>query len=342
MKKVLGMMSGTSLDGIDFALVSWDSSLQPTWIDCGFIPYSKEWKHRLTNLFSGSALELAQTHSDLGKFYGEAAKSFLKGASADLIACHGQTIFHQPHLGFTTQIGHPAHIAAITGIPVATDFRMNDVALGGQGAPLVPIGDQLLFNNYAACLNLGGFSNVSLVSNNSRIAFDCSPCNLPLNYLAAKKGASYDKHGAWAKSGNILPTLLKQLNTLPYYTQAGPKSLGMEFVSKEIFPLLSDKQLTEDLLRTMVEHIAIQIGNSLPNAGEVLVTGGGAKNDFLIERIQSYTTSTLLIPDDRLVDYKEALIFSLLGYLRLKKIPNSLASVTGATRNSVGGSLTLP
>lgn len=335
-------MSGTSLDGIDFALVSWDSSLQPTWINCGFIPYPEEWKQRLTNLFTGSALELAQTHSDLGKFYGEAAKDFLKGQAADLIACHGQTIFHQPHLGFTTQIGHPAQIAAITGIPVATDFRMNDVALGGQGAPLVPIGDQLLFNNYAACLNLGGFSNVSLVSNNSRVAFDCSPCNLPLNFLAAQKGASFDKNGSWAKSGNILPKLLKQLNALPYYTQVGPKSLGMEFVSKEILPLLNSKQTTEDLLRTMVEHIAFQIGRNLPSSGEVLVTGGGAKNDFLIERIQSFTTSTLVIPDDRLVDYKEALIFSLLGYLRLKKIPNSLASVTGATRNSVGGSLTLP
>ena len=225
---------------------------------------------------------------------------------ADLVASHGQTIFHQPSVRFTAQIGSGAGIAAMTGIDTVCDFRTTDVALGGQGAPLVPIGDAILFAEYDACLNLGGFSNISYAAGDKRLAYDISPVNFVLNHYAAQRGMSFDRDGNLARSGAIDDTLLTRLNALPFYTQSGPKSLGREWVEAEVYPLIDSFQLpVETVLATFVEHVAMQIARHV-RGGQVLVTGGGARNVFLLERMQAQAPKVrYIVPDALTVDFKD-------------------------------------
>jgi anhydro-N-acetylmuramic acid kinase len=260
--------------------------------------------------------------------------------SADLVASHGHTIFHQPEKGFTFQLGEGAAIVSRCHVTTVSDFRTMDVALGGQGAPLVPVGDELLFPHYAYCLNLGGFANVSNRVEGTRIAFDLCPANIVLNELARRTGKEYDLNGNIGRSGVAHPQLVKELNSLEYYLQRGPKSLGREWVEKSYMPLLNKYNLPlENIMCSVYEHISVQIGSylDLSGPGEVLVTGGGAFNTFLVELIQSHTESILVIPDEQLVKFKEALIFAFLGLLRFRNETNCLASVTGAVRDSSTG-----
>lgn len=345
---VIGLMSGTSLDGLDIACCTFSESTFGKFnyqiIAAETIPYTNEWKEKLSKLEMSSAYDYVFTHAQLGAYFGEQTAAFISKhhLHPDLIASHGHTIFHQPHIGFSAQIGDGNAILARTKVPVVYDFRSLDVALGGQGAPLVPIGDELLFSDFTACLNLGGISNVSFQHHGKRIAYDISLCNIPLNYLARQLGKEYDRGGHEARVGKICTELLEAMNQLPYFDQPAPKSMGKEWFLNYFKPLLDQSHLSiQDQLRTTVEHIAIQITrilNSLPQ-GDVLTTGGGALNDFLMERMQQLTDHRLTIPDELLVQYKEALIFAFLGMLRMTRRINILSSVTGALEDSCSGSI---
>ena len=256
------------------------------------------------------------------------------------VCSHGHTILHQPQNGITLQIGNLPEIAKLIGQTVVCDFRVQDVTLGGQGAPLVPIGDRILFSDYDYCLNLGGFSNVSFEQNGSRIAFDISPVNTVLNFYANKLGLDYDNKGTISKSGKLNFDLLNELNALDYYKKPFPKSLGFEFVKESILPLMESYDIPpEDKMRTFIEHITFQIAMALPSKkGRLLATGGGAYNDFLMERMQFHLPQIeIIIPDKKTIEFKEALIFALLGVLKIRNEINVLASVTGAKQNHSSG-----
>lgn len=341
----IGLMSGTSLDGLDICYVQFVLD-QGKWsykmINADSVEYP-QWLHTaLATAQSMTALEYAKLHSDYGLYIGEQVKSFIEkhDITPDFIASHGQTIFHQPSLRFTGQIGSGAGIAAVTGVDTICDFRTTDVALGGQGAPLVPVGDRALFGDYDYCLNLGGFSNISYTAGETRYAYDISPVNYVLNEYARRMGMEYDRDGETARSGKVCVELLQSLNDLDFYHQCGPKSLGREWVEKEVFPLIDSFGLSvSDVLATFTEHISQQIALNV-EGGKVLVTGGGAFNKYLVERMQANTPEALyVVPDSLTVNFKEALIFAFLGALYMADIPNCLSSVTGASRDNIGGCL---
>ncbi|HSH52453.1 MAG TPA: anhydro-N-acetylmuramic acid kinase, partial [Bacteroidales bacterium] len=306
------------------------------------ISYDKNWKEQLKNAKNLSGLALTQLDKSYGRFIGEKINQFLNGIKdkPKLIASHGHTVFHQPHHKITLQIGDGAEIASITGITTISDFRSLDVALGGQGAPLVPIGDELLFNEYDYCLNIGGFANISAIMNNKRVAFDICPANIVLNQLANKLNKPFDKDGKSGQSGKTDPTLLKQLNQIGFYQLPYPKSLGKEWIEEFILPVLtrSNVQII-DQLNTFYEHISDQITSVISGNSKkkVLITGGGAYNKYLIERIRAKTKTQIIIPPKDIIEFKEALIFGLLGILRLNRKVNCLSTVTGAKRSSTSG-----
>jgi anhydro-N-acetylmuramic acid kinase len=293
-------------------------------------------------------MEFAKTHAEYGHHLGMITKEFINNhhLEVDFIASHGHTIFHQPESGFTSQIGDGSAIVAETSIPVVCDFRSMDVARGGQGAPLVPIGDALLFGDHKARVNLGGFSNLSVGNANELQAFDICPVNIVLNHLCNRIGKAYDHGGELAKSGQIIPELLVKLNQLKYYQQLPPKSLGLEWVQKEVFPLLDSSEKVDDMLRTMVEHAAIQISKTInkycSDKDSSLFTGGGSLNDFLMERIRDLSQSKIVIPNSEIIEMKEAIVFAFLGLKRFLGEENILASYTGASKNSISGALYLP
>ena len=345
--KAIGLMSGTSLDGVDIAACDFfeeDDRWSYKILAAHTYPYPEEWQAKLSQLPSSDALTFARVNVEYGHFLGQLVKSFMfsTGYRPDIVASHGHTIFHQPHLGFTCQIGSGSAIAAETGISVVCDFRSLDVALGGQGAPLVPMGDKLLFGEYDACLNLGGFANISMEHENQRIAFDICPLNYVLNLLAGKLGMAFDKNGEIARSGSLDEGLLDDLNQLDFYSTPYPKSLGREWVEMNILPVLFSKEYhVPDLLRTFTEHISKQINRIIDSnsPGKVLTTGGGSKNEFLIERMSLESHHSFYIPGPELVDFKEALIFAFLGILRYVGRNNVLNSVTGSKMAHSGGSV---
>ncbi len=344
-------MSGTSLDGLDIALCEFKESengYEYQILDAETIPYTEIQRSKLKNCPQSSALEFAKLNQKFGKFIGKSVVTFLNKnkLKADAIASHGHTIFHQPGFGFTTQIGCGATIAASTDLTTVCNFRSLDVALNGQGAPLVPIGDKLLFGNHSACLNLGGIANISFDDEkNKRIAFDICVCNIVLNHLANLKELPYDANGDLANSGKIDKDLLQILNSLDYYKNTRNKSLGYEWFETNFLNLInsSKNKSIEDLLATFTDHAAFQIANVLNQnkIKSVLVTGGGAFNKHLITLIKQKASAEIIIPDDKITNFKEALIFAFLGYLRLNKKTNTLASVTGAKQNSIGGAVYL-
>ena len=341
---ILGLMSGTSLDGIDMALCDIDGNHYSI-LAADTVPYSTSWRQRLSTLEHATALEYAKADVELGHLYGKTINQFLNKnhLTADAIASHGHTIFHQPAIGLTTQIGNGDAIAAETGLPVVSNFRTLDVALGGQGAPLVPVGDELFFGQYDACLNLGGIANISFRSNGKRIAYDICPCNMALNKLASRLGLEYDSDGENARNGNLNKQLNEKLNKIEYYNITPPKSLGKEWFISQFWPIVEATPLsTSDLLATTTYHIAQQIAQVIQNQRikTLLVTGGGAFNGYLIELLKRIEPEVeITIPEKLIVNYKEALIFALLGYLRLSNRMNTLASVTGARCDSIGGTL---
>ncbi len=343
--QVVGAMSGTSLDGLDLACCllnkenrKWNYRILKTSTVC----YDQSMIQFLTETSECSGKELNQRDTYFGNYIAKEVSAFLKvnNLYADLIASHGHTIFHQPEKGLTYQLGSGAAIALTSGITTISDFRSLDVANGGQGAPLVPAGDEYLFGEYKFCLNLGGFSNVSYKENNRRIAFDICPVNIFINHICRKMGLAYDDKGRIALSGHINQDLLRQWNNIAYYKQNPPKSLSREWLETEFLPVTGYADIsTEDILRTAYEHFAVQISkilNKMPG-GKVLVTGGGTYNNYLIDLIRQRTKTCLEIPDPVLIEYKEALIFALLGVLRYRNETNCFASVTGARCDSSTG-----
>lgn len=339
----IGLMSGSSLDGVDLALVRFQENggcCRYEILKAETIPYPPTWKERLSNAFLADGDTLKQLDLDYGDYLGRCVEAFVNDCpvTPDFIASHGHTVFHKPEQHYTLQIGNGQALADRCHLLTINDFRSEDVGKGGQGAPLVPIGDQLLFNEYALCLNIGGIANISYEWEGKRIAFDICMANQALNYLAQREGLDYDVDGNLARHGSLNPALLQALDDHPFFAKQPPKSLGREFFESYQKHLLTEVP-TSDALATFTEHIARQIARAIepcPN-GSMLVTGGGAHNAFLVERIQQHTQHHVVVPDALTVDYKEALIFALLGMLRLEGRVNVLCSVTGACSDSCSG-----
>ena len=359
---VIGLMSGSSLDGLDICYVRFKNSdlrfeYEILHADC--IEYTNEFRERLRHAPNLSAFEFAKLHTELGNYFGKLTNDFIqknKIENLDFICSHGQTIFHQPNLGFTTQIGCGAQIATQTNCKVVGDLRTADVAHGGQGAPIVPIAEKYLFSNYKVFLNIGGIANIAFHNNEKIIAYDVCAANTVLNYLAKQKDFEYDNKGNLAKSGTLIYSLLDELNNISFCKKTAPKSLGSEHIYEDWIPLFEKyDDSIEDKLATAVEHIAMQVGNQIHSSfntqqlvqhsfrdSALLITGGGALNTFLVERIQHYTNSKTEVPDSLTVQYKEALAMAFIGLLRILKIPNCIASVTGAKKDVIGGAVYLP
>lgn len=342
---IIGLMSGTSLDGLDIAYCRFEF-FESKWnveiIHAETIEFKEEIKIRLLEAHNFTAERLKKLDVDLGHFFGKSVDAFIQKHSLkpEFVASHGHTIFHNPKENYTLQIGDGPAIASYLNCPLIFDFRSADVAFGGQGAPLVPIGDKLLFSEYDACINLGGFANISFDSNYQRIAFDICPVNFVLNEYSRCLGFEYDDQGKISKGGNQIPELIQTLNNLAFYTENYPKSLGREWVSKNVFPLF-DNLKPEDIMASFTEHISIQISNILNKhqLNKVLFSGGGVKNSFLMEKIREKTHAEIHIPNTKLIDFKEAMIFAFLGVLRMQNQINVLSSVTGARKNHCAGSI---
>ena len=348
--KVIGVMSGTSLDGVDlvYATFSLDNIWQFSIHHAITVSYNASWIKILERLVTFSEVELKKIDEDYTIYLSKLIRDFIKQydiKNVDAICTHGHTALHKPEEELTYQIGNLQSIAKLVNRVVVCDFRIQDVVFGGQGAPLVPMGDQLLFSQYDYCLNLGGFANISTEMNSQRIAYDICPVNIVLNHYVKQLGFDYDDKGKIASTGKINSDLLHQLNALKFYKQDYPKSLGLEWVNDHIFPLIDSFNLSiKDTLRTFIEHIAIQISKeiSIEKDTSILITGGGVFNKFLIETIRNYTKSRIIIPSKEIIEYKEALIFGLLGILRLRNEVNCLSSVTGAKKDHSSGKIFRP
>jgi len=359
--RVIGLMSGSSLDGLDIAYCEfhfdagkWNFKILKTDV----VEYPDEWIQEIKRVPASSAKTLWETHASLGNYFGDRVSEFIKKNALqnkiDFVASHGHTIFHFPEKKFTTQIADGAAIAAKTNLPVICDFRSADIADGGQGTPIVPIGDKLLFPHFKFCLNIGGIANISCKTGSSIVAFDICCANQVLNMLANRLGKDYDANGEIAAAGNVNKELLAKLNAIEFYSLAYPKSLDNSFSRETIFPVLEEFQISEnDKMRTYIEHIAVQMARHVAmiskkekaefsHKEKILATGGGAFNKFLIERIQAQTKMHVEIPGDETVKFKEALVIAFMGVLRIRNEVNVLKSVTGASKDSVGGAVYRP
>lgn len=339
----IGAMTGTSLDGLDLALCRFSENRYEI-LDFQCVELPRRLRESLTDAHTKDSREFFSIENNYSRFIAESISDFHEktGNQAEFIGIHGQTIFHEPESQLTIQMLNGGLVASRAGLTTVCDFRRADIALGGQGAPLVPIGDRDLFSEYNACLNLGGFANLSSENDGTRVAFDICPVNLVLNLLANKERKEYDDGGQMAAAGELDNDLLNQLNSLNFYKQKPPKSLGREWMEDQILPILNGIE-NRVALRTYTEHAAQQIAQNLPQSGKVLVSGGGAYNRFLISQIGRMLPSTyLIIPEKKLIEGKEALIFAYLAKLRLEGEINVLASVTGASRNSSSGAVYAP
>jgi anhydro-N-acetylmuramic acid kinase len=356
--RAIGLMSGSSLDGLDIVFAEihenggkWTYEIIRA--DC--YSYPAEWIKKLKEATSLAALEYQLLHVEYGHYLGEQVNRFIEAHQLHyqvaLLASHGHTTFHIPSKKMTAQLGDGSAIAATTQLPVVSDLRSMDIAFGGQGAPIVPVGEKLLLGDYDYFLNLGGIANISFNAD-QYVAFDVCSANRVLNMLAADAGKEYDEGGQLAAAGVIDNALLEKLNALDYYKQPSPKSLANDFGTDTVYPKIKEASLQiKDALRTYTEHIAIQIKNSISGLKnpeprtlnlKLLCTGGGAFNTFLIERLIDQLKELnieVIIPDEKLVKFKEALIMALIGVLRWREKANVLSSVTGAKRDSVGGAM---
>jgi len=342
---VIGVMSGTSLDGIDLCFTSfskknrdWKFSIHC----CQTIKYDKKWVETLSLAHKFSVLEINEINKKYTSYLGDIILEFISNNNLndiDLISSHGHTIFHQPFNNYTFQLGNLSTLRDITKITVVCDFRVQDVKYGGQGAPLVPIGDLYLFDSYSHCINLGGFSNISVKKKSQIIAYDICAVNIVLNHYSSKVGLDFDIDGQLSSSGVINYDLLSDLNSIYYYDLDYPKSLGVEWVEKNLFPLINSFEIsTQDIMRTYVEHISVQISKNINDKkANILLTGGGAKNKFLISKLKERIDSKFQLESNEIIDFKEALIFGFLGVLKLRNENNCLKSVTGAYKDHSSG-----
>ena len=347
---VIGLMSGSSLDGIDLVAAEffkenalWKYAIK----ECRFLPYPETWKRKLSEAYHAASVEIEKLDKAYGSFLGKAVKQFVteNHLEPDFVSSHGHTIFHRPEEAFTLQIGNGQTLVDACGLTVVNDFRSEDVAKGGQGAPLVPIGDKLLFSKYDCCLNIGGIANLSVERDGKRLAYDICIANQTLNYIAGFKGFEMDFDGALAKKGTLIPSLLEALENHAYYRKMPPKSLGREFFETDQKPLIDDfHDQAENLAHTFVQHLVHRIESEFNalNVSRVLVSGGGALNAYLIQELKKHSKAEIIVADKVLINFKEALIFAFLGVLKLRKEVNVLASVTGASSDSSTGKIWYP
>jgi len=344
---VIGLMSGTSLDGLDIAYCRFKNQGQWSYEILQFktVPYDAVFKERLRNAIALSSIFINELSLDFGVLMAQEVRQFMdenKVVELDFIASHGHTVFHEPEKGVTLQIGNPKPLYEMSGRPVVYDFRAEDVARGGQGAPLVPIVDKLLFSDHDACLNLGGFSNISFDLDGERRAFDLCPVNIVLNHLCAPFGIDYDDKGALASQGELNENLLHQLNGLDYYQKSFPKSLAWEWVDKQILPLLKSSGLSAtSQMRTFVEHIAVQMSSVVKSYSlkSIIMSGGGTHHNFLLERLNHYAPGHWVKSSPLLIESKEAMAFAFLGLLRYQGQVNVLSSVTGCSESHSSGKI---
>lgn len=364
-QKAIGLMSGSSIDGLDIAyteFVKENGEWQYNLLIGETLAYSKEWQNILKNIRDYDDNQLQKLHIRYGNYLGEQVTRFIKKHSIkpEIVASHGHTVFHNPAEGYTFQLGDGQAIANKTKLLTVSDFRSKDITLGGQGAPLVPIGDELLFSDYIACINLGGITNISFKKKDERVAYDVCPANQLLNYLSEKVGLKYDEGGKLASKGQIINELYENLSTDKFYYQPFPKSISNEYIAEKFIPIINQaKGKIEDKLHTTTLHIVNKIYKAislieLPEplfsapimhknlrrpAGEILITGGGAKNKFLINELKKITPYNLVIPEPELIDFKEALIFAFMGVLKVNGEINCLSSATGASKDSSSGTI---
>jgi anhydro-N-acetylmuramic acid kinase len=357
--RAIGLMSGSSLDGLDIAFVEFQEqggkwTYEILQADC--YAYTSEWVAKLRDAINLSARDYQLLHADYGHYTGQQINKFIEEHQLHykvaVIASHGHTTFHIPDKKMTAQLGDGAAIAAVTQLPVVTDLRAMDVAFGGQGAPIVPIGEKLLLGDYNFFLNLGGIANISHNNPDNYTAYDICAANRVLNMLVNEIGKEYDDGGQIAASGMVNEALLEKLNSLEYYKQPYPKSLANDFGTDIVYPIIKDAGIEiKDALRTYVEHIVVQIReaistlkNPTPDTRHprLLATGGGGFNTFLIQRLTDSLEELnieVIVPDKKLVNFKEALVMAFIGVLRWRQEYNVLSSVTGAARDSIGGAL---
>lgn len=346
---VCGVMSGSSLDGLDLAICNFDfdsSTEQIAWsfAKTSAIDIPNAIRDELRNSYHTSAADIYGIEQRFTQFCGNAIHSFLKDTSVDFIGFHGHTVFHEPAQDYTVQIGNCHHLAQQLKIPVVGHFRYKDIALGGQGAPIAPIVEKYLLNDYDAFVNLGGITNISIHDGHHITAYDITVCNQALNHLSQQIGKEYDDRGKIAATGIVDNSLLNELGNLEFLKQKAPKSLSNTWVLSEVIPILDRSDSTiPDKMKTVVEHICLEIARSCDGINRLrtlLVSGGGVHNDYMINTLQAKLASqniSVQKPRAKLADYKEALLMALMAYLRVNEIPNCLASVTGAERDNCGG-----
>jgi anhydro-N-acetylmuramic acid kinase len=361
----IGLMSGSSLDGLDVALCKFEGVAGPRgfelsdWqlLEAATLPFSASWSERLRRLPAAGAFDLVKAHAEFGHYLGTLVNDFFTdkkvcSSSVDFIASHGHTIFHNPAAGLTLQIGDGAALAASTGCQVVCDFRSSDIAHGGQGAPLAPMADKMLFRGYDFYLNIGGIANITCQNGEKFVAFDITGANQVLNAIAAELGLPYDAEGKLAASGQVLKPLLKLLNSLPYFSNPYPKSLSNQWVQDQLVAACRQYPApAADRLRTACQHVAEKLADSIRQVitaenlqkerFRLLATGGGALNQFLMNcmRQQCGAALEIVVPDEYTVNFKEACLMALLGLMRLEGLPNCIASVTGARQDAIGGAV---
>ena len=343
--EVIGVMSGTSLDGLDLCHVIFDlENLSDFKIaNCLSISYNSKIFEKLHNIVEKKSKEINKIDIEYGTFIGESINKFISDFNLkeiNLISSHGHTVFHQPDRGITLQIGNGEIINKMTGIKTVNNFRAQDLSLNGQGAPLVPIGDKILFSKFKYCLNLGGFINLSIKYDNQITAYDICPLNTVLNFYSKKIGFEYDENGILSSGGKINRNLFHQLNSISFYSKKNPKSLGIEFVIDKIFPMIDSYKISEEeAMATFVNHAAFQISKNINDSEKVLLSGGGTYNNNLVDILRNEYNINIYIPNKQIIDFKEALIFALLGVLRIQNKTNCLKSVTGAKKDHSSGDI---
>ena len=346
---IIGLMSGTSLDGLDIVYVNFklDENWEYKLIYSKTYKYEKKWNSLLLNLSQKKIYSIKKIDVDYTELLSRYIIDFIDEFSInniDFVSSHGHTAIHLPSKSITYQIGNLPILAKLINLKVVCDFRIQDINLGGQGAPLVPVGEKYLFPQYNTLINLGGFANITKRIKRDIIAYDICPINIVFNHLSRKMELKYDNAGYIASTGELNQDLYNHLQRLNYYKQDSPKSLGIEWVNDKIHSILKDFQDVQikDLMNTFSNHFAFQIAKNIGNQDNVLITGGGAYNTYLIERIKNLSDSKITIPDPKLIEYKEAVIFSFLGLLRVLKINNCYSSVTGARQNHCSGNIYTP
>ena len=346
---VIGLMSGTSIDGVDLVYVNFFFNKYWSFKILKFktYDYDKDWQNILKNLIDKDQNSIKLIDKNYTKLLSKYILRFIEEFSIkkiDFVSSHGHTALHDPSNSITYQIGNLKELTNYTGLKVICDFRVEDIKLGGQGAPLVPVGEKYIFPEYDTLINIGGFANITIKSNNNLIAYDICPVNIVFNHLSNLINLKYDDKGKISSSGKINLELFNHLQSIDYYKQVSPKSLGVEWVKEVIIPIINNfiEIPVEDLLNTFSKHFAFQIANNIKSSNKTLITGGGAYNDYLIQNIIDLTESEIIIPSSEIIEYKEALIFGFLGVLKDLNINNCYSSVTGAIKYHCSGNIFIP